>query len=213
MQELHEAWIALQFGGAMVYPLLALAVVALVLILDKLFVYWRYGRVPKSLVDLIETFGFSWNDVEGRIKAMGIGNYFAQFTRVILDNREKPAWWVESRAADEAQVIEKAFGRGLWMLETIVTAAPLLGLLGTIVGMMSAFKLISGDNLVDPAGVTGGVAQALIATALGLLIALIALFGFNFFSKLQAATIDELERIGTRLIDHIRLDQQQGGKP
>jgi biopolymer transport protein ExbB len=66
---------------------------------------------------------------------------------------------------------------------------------------------------VDPAGVTGGVAQALIATALGLLIALIALFAFNFFSKLQAATIDELERIGTRLIDHIRLDEQQGGNP
>lgn len=213
MRDLHEAWIALQFGGAMVYPLLALAVVALVLILDKLFVYWRYGRVPKALVDLIETFGFSWGDLESRIKVLGTGNYFAQFTRTILDNRGKPAWWVESRAADEAQVIEKAFGRGLWMLETIVTAAPLLGLLGTIIGMMNAFKLISGDNLVDPAGVTGGVAQALIATALGLLIALIALFGFNFFSKLQAATIDELERIGTRLIDHIRLDQQQGGKP
>jgi biopolymer transport protein ExbB len=211
MQELREAWIALQFGGAMVYPLLALAVVALVLVIDKLFVYWRCARLPKPLIDLVETFGFSWNDLESRIKGLGTGNYYAQFIRVILDNREKPAWWVESRAADEAQMIEKVFGRGLWVLETIVTAAPLLGLLGTIVGMMNAFQLISGDNLVDPAGVTGGVAQALIATALGLLIALIALFAFNFFSKLQAATIDELERIGTRLIDHIRLDQQ-GGK-
>jgi biopolymer transport protein ExbB len=213
MQELREAWIALQFGGAMVYPLLALAVVALVLVLDKPFVYWRYARLPKPLIDLVETFGFDWAELERQLKAMGPGNYYGQFIRVIFDNRGKPAWWVESRAADEAQIIEKACGRGLWVLETIVTAAPLLGLLGTIVGMMNSFKLISGDNLVDPAGVTGGVAQALIATALGLLIALIALFAFNFFSKLQAATIDELERIGTRLIDHIRLDEQQGGKP
>jgi len=213
MQDLREAWIALQFGGATVYPLLALAVVALVLIIDKLFVYWRFARLPKPLIDLVETFGFSWDDLEGRLKDQGARNYYAQFIRVILDNRQKPAWWVESRAADEAQVLEKAFARGLWVLETIVTAAPLLGLLGTIIGMMNSFNLISGDNLVDPAGVTGGVAQALIATALGLLIALIALFAFNFFSKLQAATIDELERIGTRLIDHIRLDQQQAGKP
>jgi biopolymer transport protein ExbB len=213
MQELREAWIALQFGGAMVYPLLALGVVALVLILDKLYVYWRFARLPESLIDLVETFGFSWSNLEGRIRELGTGNYYTQFIRVILDNRDKPAWWVESRAADEAQLLEKRFGRGLWVLETIVTAAPLLGLLGTIIGMMNAFQLISGNNLVDPAGVTGGVAQALIATALGLLIALIALFAFNFFSRLQAATIDELDLIGTRLIDHIRLDQQQAGKP
>jgi biopolymer transport protein ExbB len=213
MQELHEAWIALQFGGAMVYPLLLLAIIALMLTIDKVFVYWRYARFPQQLYDLVETFGFAWTELEQQLKAVRIGNYYGRFIRVIFDNRGKPAWWVESRAADEAQVIEKMFGRGLWVLETIVTAAPLLGLLGTIVGMMNSFKLISGDNLVDPAGVTGGVAQALIATALGLLIALIALFAFNFFSKLQAATIDELERIGTRLIDHIRLDEQQGANP
>ena len=213
MQELHEAWIALQFGGAMVYPLLLLAIIALILTIDKIFVYWRYARVPQQLYDLVETFGFAWTELEQQLKAVRIGNYYGRFIRVIFDNRGKPAWWVESRAADEAQGIEKVIGRGLWVLETIVTAAPLLGLLGTIIGMMNSFKLISGDNLVDPAGVTGGVAQALIATALGLLIALIALFAFNFFSKLQAATIDELEQIGTRLIDHIRLDEQQGGRP
>jgi biopolymer transport protein ExbB len=60
---------------------------------------------------------------------------------------------------------------------------------------------------VNPTGVTGGVAQALIATAIGLLIALIALFGFNYFSRVQSQTMDEMERLGTRLIDHIRLDQ------
>ncbi len=212
MQELHNAWVALQYGGAMVYPLLALALVAIILILDKLYAYGRYARAPKPLVDLVETFRFAWGDLESQLTRLRSGNYYGQFIGVILQNREKPAWWVESRAADEAQMIEKAFGRGLWVLETIVTAAPLLGLLGTIVGMMNAFKLISGDNLVDPAGVTGGVAQALIATALGLLIALIALFAFNFFSKLQAATVDELERMGTRLIDHIRLDEEERGR-
>jgi biopolymer transport protein ExbB len=92
------------------------------------------------------------------------------------------------------------------VLETIVTAAPLLGLLGTITGMIRAFKLFGNQGLVDPSGVTGGVAEALIATALGLFIALIALFAFNFFSHRQAQVMDEMGRLGTRLVDHIRLD-------
>ena len=122
-----------------------------------------------------------------------------------MDNRQKPVWWVESRAGDEAQLIENALSRGLWVLETIVTAAPLLGLLGTITGMMSAFNLIGNNGLVDPTGVTGGVAQALIATALGLFIAVIALFAFNFFSRRQSQVLDEMERLGTRLVDKIRM--------
>lgn len=96
------------------------------------------------------------------------------------------------------------------MLETIVTAAPLLGLLGTITGMMHSFNLIGAGGLVDPTGVTGGVAQALIATALGLFIAILALFAFNFFSRRQSQALDEMERLGTRLVDNIRLGQDRG---
>ncbi|MBS1147872.1 MAG: MotA/TolQ/ExbB proton channel, partial [Proteobacteria bacterium] len=92
-----------------------------------------------------------------------------------------------------------------------VTAAPLLGLVGTVLGMMDAFQIIGSSGVVNPTGVTGGVAQALVATVIGLLIALICLFGFNYFSRLQSQTMDEMERLGTRLIDHIRLDQE-GGK-
>lgn len=207
MQNLQEAWTALRFGGAMIFPLLFLAVLAFVLMLDKAFVYWRYVRLPATLLDLVETYGFAWADLDRQLAKLGTRNYFGRFFRVILENHTKPAWWVESRASDEAQVIEKSLSRGLWVLETTVTAAPLLGLLGTITGMMHAFNLIGASGLVDPTGVTGGVAQALIATALGLFIALVALFGFNFFSRLQSQTLDEMERLGTRLIDNIRLGE------
>ena len=54
---------------------------------------------------------------------------------------------------------------------------------------------------------TAGVAEALIATALGLLIALVALFGYNYFSRLQSRTLDRMERIGTRLLDRARLER------
>lgn len=213
MQDLHEALEALKFGGAMVYPLLALAVLALVISLDKLFVYWRYVRLPQKLLDLVETYGFAWNDLEQNLATLAPNNYFARFFSIILENRSKPAWWVESRAGDEAKLIENSLSRGLWVLETVVTAAPLLGLLGTITGMMHSFQLIGGKGLVDPIGVTGGVAQALIATALGLFIAVTALFAFNYFSSRQTQVLDEMERLGTRLLDNIRLGETEGVKP
>jgi biopolymer transport protein ExbB len=208
MQDLYNSLKALQFGGLMVYPLLLLGVIALAIILDKAFVYCRYVRLPTVLMRLLETYRFAWTDLEGQVMSLVPGSYFGRFFRVILNNRANPAWWVESRAGDEAQLIEKALSRGLWVLETIVTAAPLLGLVGTIVGMMESFKLIGGSGLVNPTGITGGVAQALIATTLGLILALIALFAFNFFSHLQSKTMDEMERLGTCLVDHIRMDQE-----
>ncbi len=207
MQAIHEALEALKFGGAMVYPLLLLAVLAAVVILDKAFVYLRYVRLPGQTLELVETYDFSWSDLERQLTGLNQRNYFRRFFREVMDNRGKPVWWVESRAGDEAQLIEKALGRGLWVLETIVTAAPLLGLLGTITGMMHAFNLIGNNGLVDPTGVTAGVAQALIATALGLFIAVVALFAFNFFSRRQSQVLDEMERLGTRLVDHIRMSE------
>jgi biopolymer transport protein ExbB len=95
--------------------------------------------------------------------------------------------------------------RGFWVLETIVTAAPLLGLLGTIVGMMHSFQLFGGSGLVNPGGVTGGVAQSLVATAIGLIVALFALFAFNYFSRRLERLIDDLEVYANERLSGIRL--------
>jgi biopolymer transport protein ExbB len=210
MQELKTAWAALAYGGPMVYPLLLLGIIAMVIIIDRAATYARCLRLPSTLFDLVETYGFSWDDLERELKRLPAANVYARFFTVIASHRRQPAWWVESRAGDEAGSIEKTLGRGLWVLETIVTAAPLIGLLGTITGMMQAFKVIGGSGLVAPTQVTSGVAQALIATALGLLIAIFALFGFNFFNRMQSQALDRMERLGSRLVDHIRLDQENG---
>jgi biopolymer transport protein ExbB len=208
MQELQSFVATLRVGGAMVYPLLALAVVAVVVILEKGFVLAARTRVPPPLLRAIDTEGFDWPDLEQRVARLAPRNYFGRFFGVIIQNRKRPLWWLESRAAEEASLIEKSLGRWLWILETTVTAAPLLGLLGTITGMVRAFKLFGSEGLVDPRGVTGGVAEALIATAVGLFIALVALFAFNFFSYRVAQVMDQLEQVGTRLVDHIRLDER-----
>ena len=212
MQELHSFIAALRVGGVVMVPLLGLAVVAVVVILEKLFVFAVRTRLPAAVLSVVETYGFMWDDLAQRLASANRRNYFRRFFEVIVQHRTQPAWWIESRATEEASLIEQSLGRWLWVLETIVTAAPLLGLLGTISGMIRAFKLFGVEGLVDPRGVTGGVAEALIATAVGLFIALIALFAFNYFSHRLAQVMDEMEQLGTRLVNYIRLEEQKDAR-
>jgi len=87
----------------------------------------------------------------------------------------------------------------------------LLGLLGTIVGMMRSFQLFGGNGLVNAGGVTGGVAQSLVATAIGLVVALFALFAFNYFSRRLERLIDDLEVHANERLSEIRLQAESAG--
>jgi len=206
MNILTEILNTAKLGGVMIYPLSLLCIFAIALIIDKILFYKKLVRLPQKLRDLIETYDFSWESFEAELARLSQENPYRKFFTIILQNKKRPIWWLESRAADEAKIIEKKLSQSLWILETITTAAPLLGLLGTIVGMMASFKIIGENSLINPTGVTAGVAEALIATAFGLFIAIFSLFAFNYFSRAQDQVMDELERLGTRVIDHIKLD-------
>jgi biopolymer transport protein ExbB len=214
---------AARLGGWVIYPLTVLAIVALAITLDRAYAFWRFARMP------------AWADTALANAEPGAGSELAsvptagrparpgsRLTRLppqhalsriglLLDDQRTPLWRIETRVEAAAAQIERDMGRGLWLLETIVTAAPLLGLLGTIVGMMHSFKLIGGDGLVNPSGVTGGVAQALIATAIGLVIALVALFAFNFFSRRIDRLMDELESFANEALSDLRLASESAG--
>jgi biopolymer transport protein ExbB len=209
MRELDGFVAAIRLGGATIYPLIFLAIVAVVVILEKAYLFATRARPPARLVGLAEADGAAWDALEREIAGLDRRNCFVRFVRLIADHRKRPVWWVESRATEEASLIERSLGRWLWILETIVTAAPLLGLLGTIIGMIRAFRLFGTEGLVDPRGVTGGVAEALVATAAGLFIAIVALLAFNYFSQRLAQVMDELEQLGTRLVDALRLEERE----
>lgn len=80
----------------------------------------------------------------------------------------------------------------MWTLDTVVTAAPLLGLLGTIFGIVNTFMIISQSGMSDPQGISAGIGTALYATALGIAVALTGLLALNFLS-------DQIEKISERL--------------
>ncbi len=199
----------IKLGGLVMIPLSAMAIIALAIIFDKIFYYQKHVKISKRFFDLIETYNFDWQKFNQQLQNLNQQNCYRRFFRVIFENKTKPIWWLESRAVDEAKQIEKQLNSLLWILETIITSAPLLGLLGTIIGMMSSFKILGNEGVVNPTGITAGVAESLIATGFGLVIAIIALFAFNYFTKLQNQTIDELERLGTRIIDHLKIDRNE----
>jgi biopolymer transport protein ExbB len=198
---------AVRVGGWIVYPLTLLAVIALFVILDRAYVFWRFASIPNTMAKA------PGGNADAMLRALPAQHIVHRLLTPLVGNVDKPVWWVEAQAGAVALELQRDMSRGLWVLETIVTAAPLLGLLGTIVGMMHAFQLIGAKGLVNPTGVTGGVAQALVATAIGLVIALVALFAFNYFSRRIDRLVDELEVFANAWLSDIRLTREQVASP
>jgi biopolymer transport protein ExbB len=120
-------------------------------------------------------------------------------TRVLaagLENRQ-PFSTKAMEAAAQGQV--PLLKNRLAVLDTIITLAPLLGLLGTITGMISSFGIMSIAGLGQPHAVTGGIAEALIATATGLLIAILTLIPFNYFNARVERELEIIEYFSSRL--------------
>jgi biopolymer transport protein ExbB len=113
-----------------------------------------------------------------------------------LGHREKSMSNAFMRAANHEL---QRFNRGLPILDTIITLAPLLGLLGTVTGLIHAFGLLGAQELGSPVAITGGIAEALIATAFGLGIAIVALIPFNYLAARLEEARNEIQDAGSQL--------------
>src|SRR5260370_40328899 len=102
MEELAGGWEAVGFVGRSVYPLLFLGVLAIIIILDRAVAYYRCLRLPPALLELVETYGFAWEDLNRQLNLLTTANAYRQFFGVIVENRHQPAWWLEARAGEEA---------------------------------------------------------------------------------------------------------------
>jgi biopolymer transport protein ExbB len=201
MQEWTGFIAAMRTGGWIMYPLSVLGVLALTIIIERAYVFARFASAPARLLQPTST-------DDDRLDNLAPRHAFRRMAAPWLPDPDSPLWLREASAQSIASQIERDMGRGLWLLETIVTAAPLLGLLGTIVGMMKSFQLFGGNGLVDPGGVTGGVAQSLVATAIGLIVAVFALFAFNYFSRRLERLMDELELFANARLSALRLQYE-----
>jgi biopolymer transport protein ExbB len=184
-------------GGPIMWPLLLTSLVALTVVIERLIftIRERARRQPKILDRIFSR--VERMDVPGAIKEGSESNDFiARILVYGLKHREQSL----ANALLRASALElKRFNRGLSSLDTIITLAPLLGLLGTVVGMIHAFGLLGGNELDAPTAITGGIAEALIATACGLAIAILALIPFNYLNSRMEEARHEIEDAASRL--------------
>jgi biopolymer transport protein ExbB len=116
-----------------------------------------------------------------------------------IASRGESAEAMEMHLEEEILDATPKINRGLWILDTSVTIAPLLGLFGTIIGMIQAFNVLSANG--GPSKVTGGIADALVSTGAGLLIAIIAVYFVNYFNSLARQIVHQLDLIKLILIN------------
>lgn len=109
---------------------------------------------------------------------------------------------LNSRLDEAVMLIAPSLDRRLWLLDTIITLAPLMGLFGTIIGMFHAFNVLAQPGHA-PAEVTGGVADALVATAFGLFIAMLGLAAFNALSNQVRLIVHQLDSLKTLIVNRM----------
>ncbi len=183
-------------GGPIMWPLLFAACLAIFTVVERILflIGQQVKRDPKAMDRFFAA--VERGDTE---EAVEIGNasqfYVVRTLGYAMRHKEKSL----ANALLYAQEQEtKRFRRGIPVLDTIITLAPLLGLLGTVTGMMGSFSLIGGE-LSSPGAITGGIAEALIATAFGLGIAITSLIPFNYLNtKMEEARL-EIECAATQL--------------
>jgi len=167
-------------GGPIMWPILLVSFLAITVVVERLLFILRENshREPEVVEKMLES--VEKRDIEG---ALALGkqskDYIAKILVYTLTNKE----YSVSNAFIRASSHELArFQQGMATLDTCITAAPLLGLLGTVTGMMRTFGNMQGDLGTAAGQITGGVAEALIATACGLAIAVTSLLPYNYLN-------------------------------
>lgn len=167
-------------GGPIMWPILLASIVALSVVIERFsfIIRERLRRQPRVVGELLAH--VEKRDLEGAIRVgKQSPDFVARALTYGLCHRDRSLSEALLRAANcELQ----RFNRGLTILDTIITLAPLLGLLGTVTGMIHSFGLLGASELGAPTAITGGIAEALIATAFGLGVAILALLPFNYLN-------------------------------
>ncbi len=187
----------IQKGGPVMWPLLVTSVVALAVTLERVFFIARerMRRRPEAVEKILVA--VEQGNIGGAIEAGKNCDDFVAKTLVYgLENRSSSFANALLQAANREL---KRFNQGLSVLDTIVTLAPLLGLLGTVTGMIRSFGLLGDQELSAPTVITGGIAEALIATAFGLGIAIVALIPFNYLNSRLEEARHEIEDASSHL--------------
>jgi biopolymer transport protein ExbB len=184
-------------GGPVMYPLLGCSILALTVIIERMFFWVREDmRRNQPLVDEVLEMCRKGDWARVRESVTGSRDFVIKIlVSGILHKEFSMGKAMETAAADEI----KRMRRHLGVLDTMITVAPLLGIFGTVIGIIMSFELLGASGIEHPQAVTAGIAQALITTASGLGIAILSVFPYNYFNARVENAALAIEKYATSL--------------
>lgn len=198
-----EIWSFLVKGGILMIPLLICSVLSLAIIIEKLITLRKKKVIVpevKSVVENIE----SEEDIPLALSVCKKHkSVLSNLIILVLKHKGTSYSQMREELSDSGRQEIRSLERGLGILETIAAVAPVLGLLGTVVGMIKVFSVISVQGVGEASALSGGISEALITTAVGLSVGIPALIFFNYFASKAEELILDIENISNELLKKI----------
>lgn len=189
-----------QQGGLLVYPLIILLALAVVIIIYKGLQLRRQMIISPAVVERVEQFVLDNKVTEATAYCKQHSTPMSRVLMAGILNYEKSEGELKETLEEAGRQEIPSIRSWLPALGTIASVAPLLGLLGTVIGMIEVFSTLSLDTAVNAGMLAGGISEALVTTALGMVIAMPALAAYNYFvAKVQTLIID-MEKISLRMV-------------
>ena len=197
MLQIAIHYIVLSAGLLALMPVLLIAVIAV--IIERLWLLKKMLSTGRRIMSTMRALPYQDSDGLRGLADQNAKSLQGHLMLTALSSRGESADEMEFHLEEEILYAMPRVTRLMWFLDTAVTIAPLLGLFGTIIGMIQAFSVLS--NHGGPSQVTGGIADALVSTGAGLLIAIIAVYAMNYLNTLVGQVTHQLEVIKLALIN------------
>jgi biopolymer transport protein ExbB len=193
----------LQKGGIMMYPLVLSSVLALTVVVERLWNLRRKKILIPDIITVLEQVNRTEDFSLARSVCQKFSGPFPYIVTSCIDNRDLPSDELRVTIEDEGRQQIRRLTRGLGVLETIAGIAPLLGLLGTVLGMIQVFAIIQEMGVGQAKALSGGISEALITTATGLFIGIPSLIAYNYFTSRSDSLILDIEKYTLLLLNKI----------
>jgi len=196
-------WEIVRAGGPLMWPIILCSVGAAAIILERLWTLQDKRVVPPELTQKVRQLIEAKQINDKVIAALEQNSALGKLLATALTNRHRSREVIMERLEDSGRHIVHELERFLSTLGTIAGVSPLLGLLGTVTGIIKSFNAIQAGGMGDPRALSGGIAEALIATAAGLCVAIPALISYRFLRGKVERIVVEMEKDAVRIADAI----------
>ena len=199
-------------GGWLMLPIILCAIVAMGIILERFWTLQQKRVIPEDLTSKV--WGWVKKDQldQKQIQTLHQGSALGQILAAGLVNRDRERTVLKDAIEDTGRHVVHELERYLETLGTVAAVTPLLGLLGTVIGMVQVFTAITTHGVGNPTVLAGGIAQALITTAAGLSVAIPSLIAYRYYRSRVDTLVVDMEKEAIKLVEALQRRADRDGK-